>query len=55
MVRDKLTTLLELAGLGAVTMGAALIDPAAGFITGGALAVLVGFLLGLPPRRGDAG
>lgn len=51
-MRDKLTTLLELVGLGAVTTGAALIDPAAGFIVGGAFAVLVGFVLGLPAGRG---
>jgi len=51
-VRDRLTTLLELAGLAAVTTGAALIDPAAGFIVGGALAIGVGVLLGWPTRGG---
>lgn len=53
-MRDKLTTVLELAGLGAVTTGAALIDPAAGFIVGGLLAVVVGALLDWPTRKEDA-
>lgn len=53
-MRERLTTLLELVGLGAVTAGAALIYVPAGFITGGVLAVGVGVLLGLPQRpRGE--
>lgn len=51
-MREKLTTALELAGLGAVTTGAALIDPAVGFIVGGALAVALGVLLHLAGVRG---
>lgn len=47
-VRAVLTTLLELAGLGSVTTGAALLHPAAGFITGGVCAVLAGASLGRP-------
>lgn len=53
-MRAAVTTMLELAGLASVTTGAALIDPAAGFIVGGASAVLVGYLLGRPaPARPD--
>lgn len=54
-MREKLTTLLELAGCASVTAGAALIDPAAGLITGGVLAVAVGVLLSWPAGRGDGG
>jgi hypothetical protein len=50
-VREKTTTVLELAGLASVTTGAALIDPAVGFIVGGALAVALGVLLHLAGAR----
>ena len=50
-LREALTTVLELVGLVAVAVGAWLITPAAGLIVGGTLAVLVGFLMSLPPRR----
>ncbi|GAA4849690.1 hypothetical protein ACFQ34_33875 [Pseudonocardia benzenivorans] len=52
-MRERLTTLLELAGLAAVTAGAALIYVPAGFITGGVFAVGVGVLLGLPGAKGE--
>jgi len=48
-MRAAVTTMLELAGLVSVTTGAALIDPAAGWIVGGLSAVLVGYLAGRPP------
>jgi len=43
-----MSTLLQLAGLGAVVVGAALIAPAAGLIVGGVLLVLIG--VALEPR-----
>ena len=54
-MRDALTTVLELVGLVAVAVGAWLIAPAAGLIVGGGLAVLVGFLMSLPPGRPGEG
>lgn len=52
-MRDRLTTALELAGLGSVTFGAALLHPAAGWIVGGVLAVAAGALLGAGGRDAD--
>lgn len=45
-MRERLTTVLELAGLVSVTTGAAMIYTPAGFLVGGAAAVLVGYLAG---------
>lgn len=50
-VRGALTTALELVGLGAVTAGAAVLNPAAGLITGGVLAVTLGVVTDLAGRR----
>lgn len=47
-MRQLVTTVLEVAGLGSVTTGAAMVEPAAGWIVGGVSAVLVGYLAGRP-------
>lgn len=55
-MRAALTTLIELAGFASVTTGAALLHPAAGFITGGVCAVVAGASMGRPapvPPVGD--
>ncbi len=45
-VRNIITTALEVLGLSSVTIGAALVSPAAGFMVGGVLAVGLGYWLG---------
>jgi len=45
-MRQALTTLLEIAGLTALTVGAYLTAPALGWATGGLSLVLVGYLAG---------
>jgi hypothetical protein len=41
-VRQTIATLVQLAGLTALTVGAAVLHPAAGWLVGGAALVLVG-------------
>lgn len=48
-----LSDVLLLAGLGALTWGAALIEPAAGWIVGGLCCVLVALMLGYVYTRRD--
>lgn len=48
---SKAGSVLQLAGSAAVTVGAALLAPAAGWITGGVLAVLIG--VGLERSRAE--
>ncbi len=49
-VRDVLTTVLELAGFGALVVAGALIAPALGFAVAGVSLVTIGYLLGRPRR-----
>ena len=49
MLRDLLTTVLELAGLALIVAGVALWSIPAALITAGAGLVGVGYLLGRPP------
>lgn len=41
-MRDLLTTLVEVAGLGCMVVGVALLVPALGWVAGGAALVLIG-------------
>ena len=45
-MRQALTTLLEIAGLTALTVGAAIAHPALGWATAGLALLLVGYLAG---------
>lgn len=47
---SALTTLLELAGIAVIVAGVAMIFVPAAWITGGAGLVLVGYLVGRPPK-----
>lgn len=46
---NRLSTLLELIGMGVAARGAELLVPGLGWLAAGAGLVLVGFLLGRPP------
>lgn len=46
-------SLVQLAGAAAITTGAAMINPAAGWITGGVIALLAGVAATRPSSGGD--
>jgi divalent metal cation (Fe/Co/Zn/Cd) transporter len=52
VLRDLLTTVIELLGLAAIVWGVYLYDPRAALIVGGLLAVLLGYILAAPPAKG---
>lgn len=50
-MRALLTTLIELAGMGAIVAGIALISVPSAVIVAGLLLIAVGFLTAVPPVR----